>query len=177
MIEKNKRKIAKEILYFFFGIFCILVICCFIESKNYFLNNKIESINNNALNLTKQIDSLNTINVLFDKYYSKKLLSNITKMHTEGYSVEDIGNMIDDFSKKFGRKEINLKINKLKLIKSSSLMDCKDYKSKLLNYNEKVKILTYCITIIMGLIYPLRLIYYSLKWSIKTLKNEKSIDL
>jgi hypothetical protein len=173
MNEKNKRTLAKEVLYFFFGIFCTLVFWGVIETKNYLLNNKIESITHTTLTLTKQIDSLSTIDVVFDNYHSYKLKSNINKMHNEGYSDADIDNMIDAFEKKFGRKETNLKINQLKNAKILLLKNYKNAKSKLIDYNEKIQILICFILIIMGIIYPLRLAYYSLKWSIRTLKFGK----
>jgi hypothetical protein len=81
--------------------------------------------------------------------------------------------MISDFKKRFGKKEIIVKREQLEKAKILSLKNFYDTQNKLIDNTEKNKILTYGLFIIFGLIYPFRLIYYSLIWSIRTLRTDK----
>ena len=172
MNKKNKRTLAKEILYFFSGIFCILVFWGLIEVKNYLINSDIEKISIETLTLTKQLDSLENIKVL-DEEWRKKLDSNIFEMQDKGATEDDIKRMVSDFKKRFGKKEIIVKREQLEKAKILSIKNFDDTQDKLIDNTEKNKILTYGLFIIFGLIYPLRLIYYSLIWSIRTLRTDK----
>ncbi len=172
MNDKNKRVLAKEILYLFFGIFCIIVLWGLIGAKNYIINSDVKKINKETLTIEKQLDSLDNINVL-EEYHRKKLDRNISEMLDRGFSDEDINRMVNDFKKIFGKKEIAVK--KAQLEKSKILFKQKidDTRNKLINNYEKIEILTWGVFIIFGIIYPFRFAYYSLMWSIKTLKTKK----
>jgi hypothetical protein len=176
MNDKNKRRLAKEILYFFFGIFCTLVLWGLIGAKNYLVNSNIEKITTETLTVKKQLDSLKNINIL-DEYRRKQLDRNISEMLDKGASEDDIKRMVTDYKKIFGKKEIIVKREQLEKSKILSLKNFDDTRKSLINNNQKTEILTWGIFIIFGLIYPFRFAYYSLMWSIRTLKTKKQEEV
>jgi hypothetical protein len=176
MNDKNKRKVAKEILYFFFGIFCSLIIWGLIGTKNYLVNSNIEKITIETLTINKQIDSLKKINIL-DEYRRKQLDRNLSEMNDKGSSDDDLIRMVTDYKKIFGKKEIIEKREQLEKSKILFYKNFDDTRKRLINNNQKIEILTWGIFIIFGLIYPFRFAYYSLMWSIRTLKIKKQEEV
>lgn len=172
MNDKNKRRLAKEILYFFLATLCILLLWGFLETKNYFTNNTIRKLTTEASSLTFQIDSLDKVIVL-DEYRRKQNDSNIAELLDKGATEGQVREYVYDFKKKFGNKEIFQKEEQLKRNKTLALQNLVNTENKVIDNNEKRNILIWGLIIVFGILYPLRLVYSTLMWSFRTLKGTK----
>ena len=160
-----------EILYFFFGTLCTLLLWSFIVTKNHFTNNNIKKLTSKVASLTSQIDSLDKV-VVLDENRRKQVDSNIISMLDKGATEDDVRKYVYDFKMKFGNKEIFEKGEQLKRSRTLALQNIDNYRNKLIDNNEKRNILVWGLIILFGILYPLRLAYYTLLWSFKTLKGQ-----
>ena len=169
---RTKKSIAKEVLYFFAGVIILLIFWAFLEIQNNYFQNNIINYKKEITQLQSQIKKFETKTLLQpDKL--KKLNENALKMSKAGYSEEDILTMKDDFLKLFGRKHTlkeQIKLDKLKNSEITKTNQLKKTSLKILSKDDiskEIKFLTIALFIIL---YPMRIVYVLVKWSIRTLK-------
>lgn len=166
---RTKKSIAKEILYFFAGIIILLIFWAFLEiQKNYF-QNKVITYKKEITQLQSQIIKLERKPLLQpDKL--KKLNENAKMMSEAGSSKEDILAMKDDFLKMFGNQ--NILSERVKLKKNQVIINDKIKKVnlKMLNSEEIYHNIKLLAIVLFILLYPIRIIFISVKWAVKILK-------
>lgn len=166
---RTKKSIAKEVLYLFSGVILLLIFWLYLEIKNNYHNNKVVTYKEEINQLQSQIKKFES-KPLLNPDKLKKLNENAKIMSESGSSKVDILAMKDDFIKKFGNQntlseQVKLKTNEVIIndkIKKANL--------KMLNGEEiyhNIKLLSIVLFI---LLYPVRIIFISVKWAIKILK-------
>lgn len=195
MNSKTKKYIAKEIIYLFSIIFLLFLIWGGIKINNTYLENKINHYTKSISILKIQIDSAKTKPwnykyeyLLNGKKYTPEELTKyakMSKMSLDNY-IKDAGIDIVLISKVYDEYGIPIKFTPPKDGKIVSENDKMNrlqilYKKvninneKLINYRKdylnESKIIFNSFIILFGLLYPIRLIFYALKWSIKTIKH------
>lgn len=166
---RTKKSIAKEVLYLFSGVILLLIFWLYLEIKNNYHNNKVVTYKEEITQLQSQIKKFES-KPLLNPDKLKKLNENAKIMSESGSSKDDILAMKDDFIKKFGNQntlseQVKLKTNEVIIndkIKKANL--------KMLNREEiyhNIKLLSIVLFI---LLYPVRIIFISVKWAIKILK-------
>ena len=166
---RTKKSIAKEVLYLFSGVILLLIFWLYLEIKNNYHNNKVVTYKEEINQLQSQIKKFES-KPLLNPDKLKKLNENAKIMSESGSSKDDILAMKDDFIKKFGNQntlseQVKLKTNEVIIndkIKKANL--------KMLNGEEiyhNIKLLSIVLFI---LLYPVRIIFISVKWAIKILK-------
>jgi hypothetical protein len=163
---KTKKTIAKEIIYFFItsALFFILWIGVLINNRIY--ESKINRFKKETLDFQSQIQKnnklLNKKPVEFDEYGIP-----IKFTRPDGVVVSKNKQSNNNLTEKELLLAKNQKLTKLKTISNQNLLKAKN---SFLNENQINNILFYSFIILFGLLYPIRLIFLLLKWSINTLK-------
>ena len=168
---RTKKSIAKEVLYLFSGVILLLIFWLYLEIKNNYHNNKVVTYKEEITQLQSQIKKVES-KPLLNPDKLKKLNENAKIMSESGSSKDDILAMKDDFIKKFGNQ--NTLSEQVKLKTNEVIVNDKIKKAnlKMLNREEiyhNIKLLSIVLFI---LLYPVRIIFISVKWAIKILKIE-----
>lgn len=166
---RTKKSIAKEVLYLFSGVILLLIFWLYLEIKNNYHNNKVVTYKEEITQLQSQIKKVES-KPLLNPDKLKKLNENAKIMSESGSSKDDILAMKDDFIKKFGNQ--NTLSEQVKLKTNEVIVNDKIKKAnlKMLNREEiyhNIKLLSIVLFI---LLYPVRIIFISVKWAIKILK-------
>ena len=166
---RTKKSIAKEVLYLFSGVILLLIFWLYLEIKNNYHNNKVVTYKEEINQLQSQIKKFES-KPLLNPDKLKKLNENAKIMSESGSSKVDILAMKDDFIKKFGNQ--NTLSEQVKLKTNEVIVNDKIKKAnlKMLNREEiyhNIKLLSIVLFI---LLYPVRIIFISVKWAIKILK-------
>jgi hypothetical protein len=192
LINTKKKRFAFEIIILVFTIFSctsIFLIWNYIESYHYdnynkkkqVINSKIDSLKDNAFR--NRYDNLNKYEKINDytyESYKKKILNERDSSFRREiyyrlcnlYSAYSNERTLDEFINQFEYNSIN-KIDE----QISSLELQSEELSKELPETNNIHIIL--IVILLTIIYPLRYIYYLIRWSLNTLKeteNEKEIE-
>lgn len=165
----TKKRIAKEILYFFTGIIILLIFWVFIEIQNSYYQNKVITYNKEITKLQIQIKEF-AIKPVLQPDKLNKLNENAKIMSESGSSEEDIIAMKDAFVKRFGRKYTLSEEIKFDNLKKNLQLETNKLNEAYLKFLSRDDILFLSI-ILFVLIYPIRIIFILVKWAIKTLKN------
>ena len=165
----TKKRIAKEILYFFTGIIILLIFWVFIEIQNSYYQNKVITYNKEITKLQIQIKEF-AIKPVLQPDKLNKLNENAKIMSESGSSEEDIIAMKDAVVKRFGRKYTLSEEIKFDNLKKNLQLETNKLNEAYLKFLSRDDILFLSI-ILFVLIYPIRIIFILVKWAIKTLKN------
>lgn len=164
---KTKKTIAKEIIYFFItsALFFILWIGVIINNRIY--ESKIYRFKNESLKFQTQIEKNNKL--LYKKPIELDEYGIPIKFipPTDGVVLSENKKTTNNLTEE---KLILIKNQKLTNLKTISNQNLLNVENKFLNENQINHILFYSFIILFGLLYPIRLIFLILKWSIKTLK-------
>lgn len=164
----TKRRIAKEILYFFTGVIIILLFWGIILIQNNYYQNKVVTCKNEINHLQTQIN----LTILHpDKL--KKLFANVKIMNESGSSNEDIVDMMNAFEKRFGKKitlSERIKLEKLRKNEKIETNKLKEISLKIFNEDDIFTNIKISSILILALLYPIRFIFILIKWAIKILK-------
>ena len=176
---KTKKIIAKEIIFFFSIIALLIMTWGILELRNSYLLNKINnnskafsySINSNLKKTlrdfvaTSNNQKYETETELLSKFpelkiYNIQILRDFVATSNSGKykSENELYSKFPEFFNKKSKTEYNI-INK----------ELNDSKSKLLNKSKFKNILCIMSLIFFSLLYPIRLIFFLLKWAFKTL--------
>jgi hypothetical protein len=163
-----KKILAKEIIYFFSIAIVALIVFSIVEIRNHYLE-----IRSNEIKITqsineRKIDSLNKL--ILSKERKKQLIAALTKMINQGASDEDKKQYNIDYILRFGDKkkleEINHVAKEQSKIKVEYLKAQNDF---IRNDNQGVAAIT--VWILFILIYPVRLFFMLIIWSIRTVNH------
>lgn len=170
----SKKIIAKEIIYFFSVIALLLIFWLIIEIRNFYSEKKIKTISNEISNIQLQIDKYEKKTNFYLKPEKDKILMNgLIELDKNGSSDDEMRAYMSDFENKFSSEKIK-HIEKTKLLKEKQNNLSTELNTSKNNYLEpdekKSNILIFAL-ILFSVLYPFRLIYRLLKWSIKTIKH------
>ena len=168
----NKKIIAKEIIYFFATITLILIFWSFIEIRNYYSKKKVKTISHEISVIQLEIDK-NEKNNYFKPETWKILITELTELAKNGSSDVEMKSYCLDFDKKFSKEKDQLikktKILKVDQEKLSSKINI--YENYILKNLEKKNSLLIFSTILLSILYPIRLVFILIRWSLLTIKK------
>jgi len=165
-----KKNIAKEIIYFFSLLLCTAIIWTVVELRNNHLKNEQYKILKSIERNNSKIDSLNKLNEL-PPIRMKQLVENLTEMFENGATDKDGEKYSKDFSEKFKNKSITDKLIYLSDAGKKLKIDKQKNQQKFINNDLSNGFTIMSFWILISVLYPIRIIFYIIKWAIKTLKN------
>ena len=171
---KIKKRIAKEIIILLSGFLLALIIFLLVYPYNWIYESKVRDIEKSIISKQKQADSLYAE---FKNIISKNRITGVDK---------DIPNDISKFSKTqqfhaivhgttpvFGMVDMRNTYSKAPIAGGGSYLT-DDYKYKILSFEEQKDFGVNVFIIILIILYPLRILYLLIIWSIKTIKQKEN---
>lgn len=172
----SKKIIAKEIIYFFSVIALLLIFWLVIEIRNFYSEKKIKTISYEISNIQLQIDKNEKKTNFYLKPEKEKILINgLLELDKNGSSDDEMRAYVSDFKSKFSEEKIEL-IKKTKILeKKKNILSNDLYSSQkyFLNNEEKKHNLLILSAILFSILYPIRLVFKLIKWSLLTLKKKE----
>ena len=174
MKTTSKKIIAKEIIYFFATITLILIFWSLIEIRNYYSEKNVKTISHEISAIQLEIDK----NEKYDYFKPERwkiLINDLTELAKNGSSDAEMKSYCYDFKKKFSKEKNQQLIKKTKIlilkkkILQNNLMSFENYFIK--TEEKKNNILLFSI-LLFSIVYPFRLIYKLISWSLLTLKKK-----
>jgi len=172
----SKKIIAKEIIYFFSVIALLLFFWLIIEIRNFYSEEKIKTISYEISIIQLQIDKNQKKTNFYLKPEKMKILINgLIELDKNGSSDDEMRAYVSDFKSKFSEEKIEL-LKKTKILeKKKNILSNKLYSSQkyFLSNEEKNRNLLILSAILFSLLYPIRLVFKLIKWSLLTLKKKE----
>ncbi len=167
----RKKIIAKEVIYLFTLVLCIVITWGVVELRNKYLHNKQDEIAHNITTNNSKLDSLNQH--ALPEVHRKQLVFNLTKMFEQGATDEEGRKYMKDFRAKFEDKTI---LEQIKLLSKSQIQLEKDkqaIQTSFIDNNLSDGFTRICAIILLSILYPVRLTYILIRWSFRTLRKNK----
>jgi len=164
----KKKIIAKEIIYLFTLVLCVVITWTIVEMRNSHLRNKQEQIGNEITTCQTRLDSLKEKTLPAERM--KQLVENLTKMFEQGASDEDGRRYTKDFRDKFEEKAVLDEMSMLKENKINLEKERQEVNSSFINNTTTDGFTKWCAIILLTILYPMRFIYLVVRWSFRTLK-------
>jgi hypothetical protein len=172
----SKKIIAKEIIYFFSVITLLLIFWSIIEIRNFYSEKKIKTISYKIENIQLQIDkNEKKTDFLLKPEKEEILINGMIELLKNGSAKEETKAYVNDFYNKFSEEkiELNKKTKTLQNKKNILSSDLKSLQKYFLNNNEKKYTLLLFSVILFSILYPIRLVFKLIKWSLLIMRYKE----
>lgn len=167
---QKKKILAKEIVYLFSLILCVLIFWTIVEMRNSHIHKRQEVFKSEFANSQSRLDSLKEKTMSPERM--KQMEDNLIAMFERGASDDDGRRYMKEFEDKYEDKDVIDTISNLKQNLSVIEQKQQENSSRLLNNNHSDGVTKWFGFILLTILYPIRFIYLLLRWSIRILRQK-----